>query len=292
MTNCFGNDPLVTIAMPVRNCATTIDDAIHSIITQTYANWKLLIIDDCSDDGTADIAAGYSDCRIQVVRGVQHRGLPYRLNQAITMTNGPLLARMDGDDISYPERLEKQVNLLRSKPEVDVVAAGILNVRSTGEIVGRQKFRGSEHEKIVASPWSGFHFNHGTWVGYTRWFERYMYDPSANRAEDNDILLRSYKDSRFFMLPEILYAYRVDHLSLAKILPARITICKSLWREFKNGDRKLLVGLPLQLIKAVVDIVAIGSGLTYRILRHRAAAVQSADVRGWEILKSGLTLAR
>ena len=287
MTSRLGRMPLITVAMPVMNNAETIGAAIQSIVDQTYAQWELLVIDDGSTDTTVEVARSFSDERIRIVSDGRHCGLPARLNQAISMANGPLLARMDGDDISYPERFEKQVALLQSSPQVDVVATGILAVRSNGSIVGRQKFRGSSHEEITRTPWSGFHFNHGTWLGYTSWFSKYWYDPTAYRAEDNDILLRSYVDSTFHMIPEMLYAYRVDELSLRKILPARLTLCKALMRQgLRGADTKLLMGLPIQFAKALVDVIAITTGLTYQILRHRAGSVLETEKQVWDGLWS------
>ena len=284
MISRLGKNPLITIAMPVKNCGSTIESAIHSILRQTYSNWELLVLDDGSSDDTVERANGFDDRRVRVLSDGDHLGLPARLNQAIDRANGPLIARMDGDDISYPHRLEKQVSLLRSRPDVDVVAAGILAVRSDGSIVGRQKFRGSTHAEITGTPWSGFHFNHGTWLGYSTWFSNYRYDANAYRAEDNELLLRSYRFSNFYMIPEILYAYRVDNLSLRKILPARYSLCKSLIREGIGGNWALLVGVPIQGIKAVADIIAITSGLMYRLLRHRAGSVRDTEVRAWKIL--------
>src|SRR5690348_1576876 len=116
-------DPLITIGMPVRNCERTVAAAIRSILNQTCGNWELLIIDDESEDNTVEVASWFRDQRIHLLSGNVHAGLPARLNQAVRRGSGKYFARMDGDDISFPQRLERQVAYLEARPEVDLLAA-------------------------------------------------------------------------------------------------------------------------------------------------------------------------
>src|SRR5688500_12313854 len=99
--------PLVTIAMPVRNAAGTIRTAIRSIMQQTLSSWELLVIDDGSTDDSAWAARDLGDDRVAVLADGRREGLPARLNQAAAIGRGRYFARMDADDISYPERLER-----------------------------------------------------------------------------------------------------------------------------------------------------------------------------------------
>jgi glycosyltransferase involved in cell wall biosynthesis len=110
--NTHGSQPLVSVGMPVRNCGKTLRAAIRSILWQTYPRWELLILDDASTDKTVEIARSFDDSRIKVLVDGVRRGLPARLNEAIFQSNGQYLARMDGDDVAYPERLERQIRFL------------------------------------------------------------------------------------------------------------------------------------------------------------------------------------
>ena len=98
--------PLVSIGMPVFNCEKTLIPAVNSILNQTYSNWELFLLDDGSKDKTLEIANSFKDSRIKVIVDGLNKKLPSRLNQAIEMSQGKYFARMDGDDISYPERLQ------------------------------------------------------------------------------------------------------------------------------------------------------------------------------------------
>src|ERR1039458_2052600 len=96
--------PLVSIGMPAFNCEKTLAVAIHSILNQTYSNWELLLMEDGSSDRTPEVAQSFSDPRISVFADQSHKGLVPRLNQAVAMSRGKYFARMDADDVAYPER--------------------------------------------------------------------------------------------------------------------------------------------------------------------------------------------
>jgi len=110
------NSPLVSVLMPVYNAEKYLAEAVSSILTQSYGNFELIIINDGSTDGSADIIAGYSDPRIRL-HTQENRGLSTSLNRAIQLATGRYLARQDADDVSFPERFAKQVAFLESHPE-------------------------------------------------------------------------------------------------------------------------------------------------------------------------------
>ncbi|MGQ9630980.1 MAG: glycosyltransferase family 2 protein [bacterium] len=114
--------PSISVLMPIYNCRETLRDSIESIIRQTYTDWELIIVDDGSTDDSPEIVSEYArgDSRIRPIR-VQHCGIVQALNVGLAKARGELLARQDGDDVSHPERLEKQAAFLREHPEVRVV---------------------------------------------------------------------------------------------------------------------------------------------------------------------------
>ena len=183
--------PSVCIAMPVRNCEATIEPAIRSILAQTYPHWFLVLLDDGSTDRTVALARRYSiDERVQIRVDGRSLGITARLNQAIASSaSAKYFARMDGDDICYPERLERQVTALEADPRIDVIGASILVFSPSGEGLGWRPGPPT-HEEICARPNSGFKMAHPTWCGRRAWFERYGYDKRAFGCEDQDLLRR------------------------------------------------------------------------------------------------------
>ena len=266
--------PLVSIGMPVFNCDKTLIPAVNSILNQTYSNWELFLIDDGSKDKTLEIANSFKDSRIKVIVDGLNKKLPSRLNQAIEMSQGKYFARMDGDDISYPERLQSQVEYLESRPDIDLLSTEVITIDSDSN--PRGAFSPTEtHDEICSSPRTGFSSTHPTWMGKMEWFRQYKYRPKAIRMEDQDLLLRSYRNSKFACLPEILFAYRVSSFSLKNSLLGRYNFSKALFEQaFVQKDYLLILGIVEQALKSSVDIFATATGLNYKLLKHRTGPVK------------------
>src|SRR6266571_138178 len=274
--------PRVSIGMPVYNCAATLGTALRSILNQTFSDWELLLIDDGSTDETLHVSRSHSDPRIRVFVDGLHRGLVERLNQAIDLSEGKYFARMDGDDVSYPERFERQVRYLEEHSDVDLLGCGVLAFKGNGLVLGTRRVPLS-HRDICARPWAGFDLAHPTWVGRMQWFRRHRYRSDAVRCEDQDLLRRTYKTSRFANLPNILVGYREESISLGKNLASRHFVCKCLLQNaFEHKNYLLAVrGVISQNVKGLVDILAVTTGLNYRVLRHRAMPVEESVKERW-----------
>ncbi len=269
--------------MSVRNNARTIGTAIRSILNQTYTRWELLLIDDGSSDDTVRIAQAFVDPRIRVIADGVPLGLSSRLNQAIDMSAGAYFARMDGDDVAYPQRLERQVAYLRRHPDVALVGAWVLTFGVGGVALGKRM--GAERPDILcARPDYGIPLPHPTWIGRIAFFRHYRYRQSALSCEDVDLLLRAYRFARFATVPEILLGYREEALDLRKILRTRRYYVRSVVHEFwRQGKPHLAAkGAAMFGLKAAVDCVAITSDLNYRLLRHRALPTTADEQRQWQ----------
>lgn len=261
--------PLVSIGMPIFNCEKTISSAIRSILNQTYNHWELFLIDDGSTDKTLEIAKYFHDSRITVIVDGCNMKISKRLNQAIAMSKGKYFARMDGDDISYPERIQTQVEYLEEHPEIDLLGTQIIVFNQDGNAKGSNSAKES-HSQICSRPLSGFPMAHPTWIGKIEYFRKYQYRIDAVRMEDQDLLLRSYKTNKFACLPKILLGYRVESLSLKKILTGRYNFSLALiYRGITDKDYFLFWGVIEQIAKSLVDIFAVTTGLNFKILKHR-----------------------
>ncbi|TDM03848.1 glycosyltransferase family 2 protein [Macrococcus carouselicus] len=107
----------VSIIMPAYNAELFIEDAINSVINQTYRNWELLVIDDCSTDCSAAIIKTYveQDNRINYIKNIVNSGVSVTRNNGLTASTGHFIAFLDSDDIWQPTKLEKQIALLQAK---------------------------------------------------------------------------------------------------------------------------------------------------------------------------------
>lgn len=104
---------LVSIIMPSYNTAAYVEETIQSVLNQTYTNWELLFVDDCSTDETLELIKKYkSDFRIKIFEGKMNSGAAVCRNKALREAKGRWVAFLDSDDLWYPEKLEKQVNFM------------------------------------------------------------------------------------------------------------------------------------------------------------------------------------
>lgn len=132
-TNDQVNGPLISVVMPSYNSGKYITDAIESVLQQTYTNWELIIIDGHSKDNTIEIIESYikKDSRIKLYYD-NGGGLGAVLKLACSFTKGDYIARLDADDISYPDRFEMQMKYLLSHPKVAVVSCGAMIIDEDG----------------------------------------------------------------------------------------------------------------------------------------------------------------
>jgi len=213
--------PKVTIGLPYFNNAATLADAIRSVLSQSFQEWELLLLDDGSTDGSSDIAKSVKDPRVRTFSDGVNRGLVHRLNQIAQLACGKYLARMDGDDLMHPERLAKQAQYLESHPDVDLVDTAMYSMDQAGNPVGirgmsplhTEMDRVLEHGMMI----------HATVVGRRDWFRNNPYDPHYVRAEDHELWCRTCQFSKFGRVMEPLYFVREGRIRVKNYSQAQKT---------------------------------------------------------------------
>jgi glycosyltransferase involved in cell wall biosynthesis len=95
--------PLISVIMPVYNCVLYIEQSINSILKQTFEDFELIIIDDCSFDGTIEILKKFADSRIKIIKNLSNEGVSTSTNKGFKLAQGKYIARMDGDDIAVKD---------------------------------------------------------------------------------------------------------------------------------------------------------------------------------------------
>lgn len=139
--------------MPVYNGEKFIAEAIESILTQTYQNFELLIVNDCSSDTTPDIIEAYKKmfpAKVYLIHLKNRHGAYGAMNAAMKYAKGDFIAPMDSDDISHPQRLEKEVEFLMSHPDTIVAGSFARIIDKNGSILGKKVF-GTSHQEIYPS---------------------------------------------------------------------------------------------------------------------------------------------
>lgn len=127
--------PQVTVLMAVFNGARTVSEAIDSVLLQTFSDWEMVIVDDCSTDNTLEIVHQYAagDDRIKIVLNSENMGLPKSLNRGLKEANGRFVSRLDADDRFLPELLSQQVEVFKDRKELSVLAAAYRYIDESGK---------------------------------------------------------------------------------------------------------------------------------------------------------------
>lgn len=196
--------PFVSVVMPVYNVEKYIDEAIASILNQTFSDFEFIIVDDGSTDNTWDILQTYTDERIILLRNEINIGNYPSRNRGIRVAKGKYIAVMDGDDIVMPDRLEKQYCYLDEHP--DLTALGSNFLLSTGT---KKYDPPLIHEDICFALLRDFSILHPSFMILAKTLHLIDgYDETYQYASDYDLLCRLSLIGRVEILPDILITYR------------------------------------------------------------------------------------
>ena len=145
----------ITILMSVYNDEIFLEEAIRSILIQTFSNFEFIIIDDGSKDKSLRIIKNFKDKRISLLENNNNIGLSASLNKGMKLSKGKYIARMDADDISLPERLEKQYNFMERNPNIGILGTGYHLINKSGEGMGTYIYPDNPveiHWKLLTGP--------------------------------------------------------------------------------------------------------------------------------------------
>ncbi len=208
------NPPLVTIGLPFYNNEKTLCLAIKSVLLQTFQNWELILVNDGSNDNSLLIAEDIAkkDKRIRIVNDGVNKGLIFRLNQIVNLARGQFIARMDGDDLMTPEKLEKQINFLLNNPQIDIVDTGVYTIDLDGNPVGKRALVDINYDRRHLL--LNVMLLHASIVGKKEWFVANPYDDGYERAEDYELWCRTHSRSKFSRIKEPLYIVREGKVNI------------------------------------------------------------------------------
>lgn len=216
------NDILVSVVMPVYNGALYLREAIDSILSQTHTNLELIIINDGSTDDSEEIIRSYDDSRIRYILNEKNCGICVTLNKGLDAAQGKYIARMDCDDISVSERLQKQVEYMEQNPDIGISGSDIIVF---GEGIGERIFT-FEHDKNCCKAGLLFAtcFAHPAVMIRRSIMDDYnlRYDEEYRGLEDFELWYRISKHADLINLPYPLLRYRKHKSQETQNVPPRV----------------------------------------------------------------------
>ncbi len=209
--------PQVSIVMSVYNGERYLQEAIDSVLNQTFTDFEFIIVNDGSTDTTWDILTSYDDPRIRLVRNQENIGLTKSLNKGLALAQGEYIARQDADDISLPERLERQVEFLDHNRYVGLVSSSFIEINEQGEEI-RSRSLPVDNDTIQQSLLCYNCFCHGAVVLRKECLEKVgSYREGFASAQDYDLWLRIAEHFNVANIGEPLYKWRVHSRSISVV---------------------------------------------------------------------------
>jgi len=203
-------EPLVSVVMPVRNALPHLDAAVQSILDQSHRNLEFVILDDASTDGSLEVLRGWAarDRRIRLFESAEPLGPAGSSNRVVRQARAELVARMDADDRSHPDRIRRQVRVLHEHPQAVLVGTLCEGMDArTRRVRGRDRWRLAETSAFAP-------FQHGSVLFRRSAFEQVGgYREVCDYWEDNDLFLRLAEVGRVVVVPDRLYWYRYSDSS-------------------------------------------------------------------------------
>lgn len=217
----------VTVLMPAYNVEKYIKEAIESMLNQTFSDFILLVLDDCSTDNTAQVVASFDDKRIKYIKHNSNLGLADNLNRGVELADTEYLARMDGDDISVPTCLEKQIQFLDTHPEIGICSVGFkfFGTKST-QILFPEHYEDIKAEQLFGNSIILPMFRRTVFID-----NGLRYKTSAFPAEDYRMWSEALKVTPAYNFQEVMFYYRMH--------PSQISTEKRNAQIEKSNDVRL-----------------------------------------------------
>ena len=202
---------LISVIMPVYNAQDFLHNSIQSILAQTHQNWELIAVDDGSSDNSYQILRSYArkDHRIKVFRNTVNKGIGETVNVALSKTKGRYIARQDADDISYPQRLEKQLSYLIDNPSIGILGTFMHEVNFAEEIM-TERLVPTTHQRIKKAMFTTQAIQNPTVMIDRKKipYRELWYNGKISPVDELDFFFRLLNTTKFANIPEFLVIYR------------------------------------------------------------------------------------
>ena len=292
--------------MPVYKTAPYLEEAVDSILRQSFSDFELIVLNDCSPDNSDEILDRYDDSRIIRYKGEKNQGLAQVLNIGIEKARGKYIARMDSDDISLPNRFERQVKYLDEHPDIDLCSCGMKLFGAKDGVWIRE----SDPEMVKVTALFFSPVLHASSVWRKNSFDGLSFRQEMVPAEDYDLWCRALvKGVRMVNLPDCLYLYRIrpdqatedTERTAGKEFEVRVGLFQAVFPEEEKSDIDLFAKLAtieasdqfkaisIRLLRANNKVHFFDKGVLRQLLEKHYQALVTKDLQkkfSWRLFKS------
>lgn len=264
--------PKVSVIMPAYNARRTIIRACASLVAQSFGDWECLVVDDGSADGTAAIVESIGDERFRVIRLERNMGRGVARQVALENSRGSFVAFLDADDWWYPNKLERQLDVLHTLG-CEIVSAGMAIVSPEGKLEA-VSIRRCDNLPVVLKDWRRLGrapFAFGPCIMEGSLARACRFDPRLRRAQDYDFLVQAcFRKSRLAVVNDILYSYERGRQNRPEIVLRAYKYGRMAnWKNFHRDP----LGAGFSLVRSYAKTLALWTaaklGLASRVVERR-----------------------
>ena len=249
--------PLITVYMPVFNAAQFLDQSISSILNQTFSNFEFIIVDDASTDNSWKIIKSFAkkDKRIIAIKNKINLGVSLTSNIAISQSSGKFLARMDADDISFTDRLQKQIDFFKKNKSTVAIGGQCVVIDEFNNVIGNKNFPTKFNKIKDMIFWAVPLQQPSMMINLSKLPKNFTwYQPNQSSAEEINLMFRFMQYGQISNLADNLLFYRHLNNSLSHKNPKatfKLTL-KSRFNALKLGFRPSFTAIILNLMQLIV----------------------------------------
>jgi glycosyltransferase involved in cell wall biosynthesis len=228
--------PTISVVMPVYNAQQDLRQAIESILSQSFSDFELLIIDDGSTDQSAQIVRSFDDPRIRLISQPYNLGLVAALNAGLAEARGQFIARMDGDDISLPQRFALQLAAMKEQ-HLDICGSHWAQIDANGNLFATL-YAPKLMDEVIATLATTVPFAHGSIMLRKRFLDQHALQYKPQYSEDYGLWIRCFElGATFGLVDAVLYLHRTHPQSITSTKSAeQASSAKLLRRAFVKNN--------------------------------------------------------
>ncbi|MDB5245585.1 MAG: hypothetical protein JWN90_690 [Parcubacteria group bacterium] len=248
-------EPLVSITMTTYNRAGYIEEAIRSVVAQTYENWELVVVDDGSSDDTQARVASFNDSRIRYLRHETNKGIYQTRTDAVATSHGTYIAVLDSDDVwSSPTKLAAQVAFLEAHPDHAMIGTFITLIDGDGKEIGKDQYH-TDDAGIRAHILIRNQFAHSSVLMRKELVEKVSGYRNIALAEDLDLFLRLGAHAKFANISEYMTKYRIHAGGITRRKVAMARCVHSIIKMYRTEYPNYLPALMKSYARLVLALV-------------------------------------
>lgn len=215
-------DPILSIVMPVYNAEPFIRESVSSILSQTFRDYELIVVDDGCTDASMDIVSSFRDSRIRILKNEKNSGIVFSRNHGLSEAQGSFVAQFDADDVAMPDKFEKQIKFLQDNTQFGMIGSWAILINEKGEAAGKKWRINAPPGRIPAILLFMNYFVQSAVVARKEVLPNGFYTSGYDLVEDYKMWFDISRTCKVWNFPEYLVRYRVHSKSSSTMAEERI----------------------------------------------------------------------